>query len=655
VSTTAHAQAEVAAYDDIGLESSLLPDKRLVPAWVVSLVVHVVVLFALAWFQVAVDRPPMLDIESSVQQFDKPAVTVATRDDKVGNDSQAEIPTPSKPTATLAGRQPQKEFRRQLQESNLPDPQPETPPIVQPSREKFVSTVQTRGQTRDVGGTEGALDVLTREIEAKIRERKTFVIWMFDASQSLNKRRGDIADRFENVYKQLHARNEGVEDVLTTAVVSFGQKTTFLTEEPVVDVTDVVKAVRRIEPDKSGKEYVFTAVKDVTTKYKRRLLNYRNIPQRRRNVMLIIVTDERGDDYAGPSGKNYAFLDLVIRDLRRFNIATYCVGNAAVFGREKGYVSFTDENGYTWNNLEVDQGPETVAPERLNLPFWGNRSGRLERLSASYGPYALTRMCTETGGLYLISEHSSGAVKFPTDVMRKYVPFYGTIPNYLQQVQQNRAKAALFKAARMTLKERVPQLQLVFRADTETVLRRQIRSAQEPAARLNHRLNDMLRVLADGEEDREELREDRWRAAYDLAMGRLLAMRVRAFGYQSVVAEMSSSPLSFKKKGSNQWRLVPSRDWQSYAPQVKRDAKKAVMYLKRVIDEHPNTPWALLAEHELSTEMGWAWKEGRMVIARRGNGANNNPNQILLANENDPDRNRMRKKKQPPKGKSPKL
>ena len=75
------------------------------------------------------------------------------------------------------------------------------------------------------------------------------------------------------------------------------------------------------------------------------------------------------------------------------------------------------------------------------------------------------------------------------------------------------------------------------------------------------------------------------------------------------------------------------------------------MYLKRVIDEHPHTPWALLAEYELSTEMGWEWKEGRMFIAStRGNG--NDPDRILLAEEQRRQR-MMRKKKQamrePPK------
>ena len=43
-------------------------------------------------------------------------------------------------------------------------------------------------------------------------------------------------------------------------------------------------------------------------------------------------------------------------------------------------------------------------------------------------------------------------------------------------------------------------------------------------------------------------------------MGRVLAMRVRAFGYNAMLAEMKSNPRSFEKKGNNKWELKPSDD-----------------------------------------------------------------------------------------------
>lgn len=650
MSSTIGAQADV-GYDDIGLEPSLLPDRRELPAWAVSLGVHVVVLALLWTVHLAAFPEPEFQISSDMQDLDEQSVVFSTAQDKMGSESKANLQTPSKAAATVTGRDPQKEFAKELKQDKLDFPQPEVQPIEQPSKDEFVAAVQTRGETRDAGGTDGAVDILVREIERSLAERKTFVVWLFDASLSLNARRAQIADRFKNVYRQLNERNEGVQSRLTTAVVSFGENIEFLTDKPVADVSDVVKAVRSIKPDKSGKEYTFTAVNAVLRRFGTQLRSYRRVTGDRRNVMFIVVTDERGDDYAGPDPKkkDYAYLDHVIRDLRRLNIRAYCVGNACVFGREKGYISFTDETGYQWNRLAVDQGPETVAAERLQLPFWGPNARRFERLSANYGPYALTRLCTETGGLFLISEHSVGVVTFPADVMRKYAPFYGPIPAYLRQLQANRAKAALHRAAGIKLHERVPRPQLAFRADTEVNLRNEIREAQKPVERLDYELRDMIQILEEGEKDRPKIQEDRWRAAFDLAMGRLLAMHARAMGYKSVLAEMSRSPQSFKTAGNNQWRLSPSKDWSNYEPQVKKVAKKAVMYLKRVVDKHPQTPWALLAEIELSTGLGWSWSEGKMAVAPRRNGSN--PNQLLLDEENNR-RRKMRKKQMrrtPPK------
>jgi hypothetical protein len=648
VSSITATQADV-GYDDIGLEPAFLSNRRELPAWAVSLGVHVVILTLLWSIHLAAVREPEFQITSDVETLDEKSFTFATAQDKMGNETKADQPAPSKAAAVIAGRDPQKEFAKDLKRDNLDIPLPEVQPIEQPSKDDFVALVQTRGETRDAGGTDGAVDILVREIERSLAERKTFVVWMFDASLSLNARRKQIADRFQNVYRQLNERNEGVSSVLTTAVVSFGEKYEFLTDKPVSDVTEIIKAVRNITPDESGHEFTFTAINGVLQKFGSQLRSYRRVTGDRRNVMFIIVTDERGDDYNGPGGKDLTYLDRVIRDLRRLNIKTYCVGNASLFGREKGYVSFTDKTGYQWNNRPVAQGPETIRAEGLQLPFWGTNSRKLEQLSANYGPYALTRLCTETGGLFLIAEHSSGSVRFPAEIMRNYVPFYGPIPAYLRQVQSNRAKAAVVEAARMSLSEPFPRPQLAFRADTQANLTNGTREAQKPMARLDDRLQEIQQILEAGEKDRPKVREDRWRAGYDLAMGRLLATRVRAYGYQVVLAEMSRSPKPFQTAGNNQWRLVPSANWKDYPPEVKKLAKKAVEYLKRVIDEHPHTPWALLAEHELSTELGWGWAEGKMYIAPRPKGKN--ARQLLLDEENTRRRKMQKKQAQrtPPK------
>ena len=169
-----------------------------------------------------------------------------------------------------------------------------------------------------------------------------------------------IADRFESIYKQLGALKSADSDTkrrpLKTAVVGFSDKTNFYTQQPVDDVGEIVSKIRNIKPAESSEENVFTAVTQVTRKW----LNYRR--KMRYNVMIVIVTDERGSDY----GEDGAALEKVIQLTRVNGIRVYCIGNAAVFGREKGWVLYKYPDGYT-QEWDVDQGPETVMMERLNL------------------------------------------------------------------------------------------------------------------------------------------------------------------------------------------------------------------------------------------------------------------------------------------------
>ena len=106
-------------------------------------------------------------------------------------------------------------------------------------------------------------------------------------------------------------------------------------------------------------------------------------------------------------------------------------------------------------------------------------------------------------------------------------------------------------------------------------------------------------------------------AGFDLALGRVLAMRVRAFGYNVLLADMKVNPRAFEKEGSNMWTLRSS-DNVDAGPQVRVMHEKALEYLNRVIKDHPSTPWARLAEVELREPFGWSWHEGVMPVPQPG-------------------------------------
>lgn len=148
-----------------------------------------------------------------------------------------------------------------------------------PQEAPLLSLLTTTGAavTSNDGGTKGAIDRLTREIVASLRERRTCVMWLFDASLSLKDRRDEIADQFENVYREIGALELGAEGALTTAVASYGDKFDPITPVPVDDTETIRQAIREISPDVKGNERVFSAVQEAIKRWNK----YRLEPRQR--------------------------------------------------------------------------------------------------------------------------------------------------------------------------------------------------------------------------------------------------------------------------------------------------------------------------------------------------------------------------------------
>lgn len=597
------------------------------PAWAVSLVVHLGILLFLGSLTKVTEMMLTEDIVSTpVEEIEVEtyAFESTVQDTPLGNDSNMEKMSPSLMAANYQGESEPQEIQRKIEDAQV-NIKVEIADLVQePQRADLTELIETHGTTEHPGGTEGAMDRLAFEISNTVQDNETLVVWLFDASLSVRERRDMIADRFLNIYKQVGLRGIGESDRLLTAAATFGAQTNFLISEPTSDIHPLAEKIRAIPADESGKEMVFTALEDVNRKWG----SYRT--NKRRSVMYIIVTDERGDDFNK--------MDYVIATLARVGIRVYCVGNAAVFGKEKGYVNFTwDEDGQSFTeDLPVDQGPESFYPELLDIDFFGLANKRqVSDLSSSFGPYPLNRLCAETGGLYLVVEESRRAVKYDHEIMRAYQPVYAPIDDLKKVVQSNRAISSLVQAAEALRIDRISMPTLSFDAQDDNTLRNEIIEAQKPMSVLEYRIGSILTILEQGVKDREKISEPRWRAAYDLAVGRALALQVRFKGYGMTLAEMRTNIKPFENPNSNFWYLRSSDDMGNATPKVRTMARQAEEYLTRVIDEHSGTPWAQLAAAELEQPMGWSWEEAS--ISKEGNvmtqNGNNDAARLLLAEE----------------------
>ena len=483
-----------------------------------------------------------------------------------------------------------------------------------------------------VTGASGAIDRITQEIIDSLEQRETLVVWLLDQSRSLSGQRENIQKRFHRIYEELgyiestgDSRFDRSEfSPLLSAVVAFGENINEVAR-PTADVATLREAVAGIENDTSGIERVFTTVHQAVGEYKKYAVG-----ADRRNVMFVVFTDESGDDpQLVQEGKS--MLDLAVEGCRKYQMRVYVVGVPSPFGRQQVEVKWIDPDpayDQTPQWTMVRHGAESFLPERLKLAFPG-QARQEEPLDSGFGPFALTRLAVETGGIYFSVHpnrdpegpavqvvrrnevaHLSGYIKyfFSADTMQRYRPDYVSATEYMRLLDENAAKRSLVRAASLSWTRPMESPHRVFPKRSEAELVAILSDAQQVSAKLvAGTLSQMVVELRRGEKDRDKIVRPRWQAGYDLAMGRALAAWVRAQGYNHMLARARRG-MQFEDGRNDTWVIRPSREILSGSA-LKKQAADATDYLNRVIEEHPDTPWAMLARRELSEPLGWQWTE----------------------------------------------
>lgn len=627
-------------------------------AWLLSLALHLALLVALAMLTIYMPRQ-QVTIEATLVSADREQLP---REFIVAPETEAD--------AEIGAQSFGGEGAAMAAASELAEVSEITPPVVpqdlpnvelreftEIARSPHLSdTLAVKGEAGvGVNGAMGAIDRITQEIVLSLEQRPTLVVWLFDQSGSLDAMRQTIVDQFDRIYQELGVIEASGSEAfakhrrpLLSAVMAFGERVTFRTPKPTDQVEELKRALAGIETDPSGVEMLFSAVIDAAQRYKRLRSS-----SPRRNIMFIVVSDEVGDDEVR-AGEAVSICS-------RLSIPVYVVGVPAPFGRRETLVKYVDpdpryDQSVQW--IPVRQGPESAMPERLLLTFNASPEARkLEQIDSGFGPFSLTRLCYETGGIYFIvhprkqdpghrvSRRETPVMSaqlnyfFDQQVMRRYRPDYVSSREYQRRLQANRARAALVQAAAMSQISPMKNPRLRFPKIDDAQLKRSLDEAQRVAAKLQPELDALYRILESGHKDRPRLVAPRWIAGYDLAVGRMLATKVRTEGYNAMLAELKQG-LAFQNPRDDTWILKPadSIDVDSRLDRMARDARQ---YLERVTRDHPGTPWALLAQYELKQPLGWKWTETYTGV--------NKPRPSIASNNNAMPRNdRRRQAPKPP-------
>jgi hypothetical protein len=494
---------------------------------------------------------------------------------------------------------------------------------VQRAAESVVPTASLYGQTVSIKGNgaehadnaEGAVDRLAEEILRHVEKDRTLVVWAFDASGSLQPERERLAKHIETVYthiSQFDRENKAEDGGLLTTVVAFGQGRKAMTEGPTDDPDTIASAIRSVPLDPTGIETTFQTVAEISQKWGR----YKDKRGRPYQAMIIVVTDEVGDDEM--------FLDRAIETANRAKTPVYVLGSQAIFGRSEGRVNFTDpKTGRTFYNVPIRQGPESVMLEQVRLPFWYG-GDQYDQLESGFGPYALSRLAGATGGIYFVTRLGERRMGFDPAVMREYRPDWVSRARYETEVTSKPVRKAVIEAAMLTQQNLPGMPSLVFPPVDGTEFKEAMERNQAIAARTGYTVEAALEPINAVAKLRDRETSRRWQAHFDLVRGRLLAMRVRCDEYNFACADMKRNPRKFNRPEANSWRLVPDREIR-FSAQAVAAAEQAAKLLRRVVDEHPNTPWALLAERELKDPFGFKWVETRVQPIVRDNNDDDSP------------------------------
>jgi hypothetical protein len=325
-----------------------------------------------------------------------------------------------------------------------------------------------------------------------------------------------------------------------------------------------------------------------------------------RRILIVTITDEAGDDHGPP-------LDLAIAKCRRYGALAYVIGPASPFGKRKGYFPYrAPEDGKTYQ-LPVDLGPESVVVENVDLPFWydGPQYGNL---SSGFGPYALSRLVKETGGVYFLTNMTTMAGlsrigTYDPHLMKAFEPDYryGSPQDFLRDMAQHPVRMAVYAAAQYSQTTELRAAgtpRMDFRL-TPGNFKQAFTDAQKSAAISQLAVDSIFAQINPAAEKAYASEPSlRWRLAFSLNYGRLLAQKVRALEYNTALAELKNKYTSGDIASRvNHVVLRPDREIH-FGPAMKKPAKTAEEQLQRVISEAPGTPWAILAQRELKDGFG---------------------------------------------------
>lgn len=571
--------------------------RQTLESWSSSMLVHAVVLVVLATISIAVPRPAAR--EHLLQVIDRPAETLNARLDE--STAAAESVSFVATSGGIPGEthaRPLKaagELKLDRQAAQVADAPRVTLADVSllalPGQElNHDLDMQSPGEpSAPVAGYGAAMDRITQELVLLLAQGKALVIWLFDQSASMKNDQQEVQERIRRVYEELGLAGKDQGDALLTAVASFGGELAVHTRRPTSNPAQIEQAIRDVPVDDTGRETFCASVMSAIEQHQKYGV------QGKRQLVLVVVSDESGDDGEG--------IEEAIAAARSANCRVYVLGREAVFGYPYAHVRYVEpEKGYEYW-LAIRRGPETPFVEALQTDgLWPRRDAH----PSGFGPYEQVRLCRETGGVFFMlpsleNDLVAGEKRiYAIEAMRPYLPDLSSREEYLQERVSRPLRAGLAEVVESLDPNRNRELELAWLLPIDPAAFAQAVESQQTKAREYLALLELAESRLNSlERERQHEPSPRWQANFDLMLAQVLACRVRAYEFGAYLEAFRASPKLVTDAKSNHWRVEFVAQPRTGA-EAQAIADRATSYFRQVRQRHPGTPYAARAEWELS-------------------------------------------------------
>ncbi|HEY1066387.1 MAG TPA: VWA domain-containing protein [Pirellulales bacterium] len=598
--------------------------------WTLSALMHLLIVVALGLVTVADPevRQVVLDVlslpattqEDVIQEL--PLELAAESSADMVEESEAvgigvaSAPTPSVPVQELATN-----LATSVRESQEVGP----PVLMDIGQSMTVGTLAGRlsGERKGepaqvVDGYDQAFDLITAEILEMLSTDKVLLVWCFDQSESMQDDVQEIRSRIDHVYEELGISKATDGDVLWSAVVSYGSDFRKLTEKPTADVAAIQAAMDAVPVDPTGKEYMCGAVGQTLQLYKRFAAT--------RQLAVILVTDESGE----LSDKQ--LLEPAIAEAKRAGAKIYVLGREAVFGYPYARIRWKDPKTDIEYWIQIDRGPEAPFVEQLQTDGF---HARWDAHPSGFGPYEQCRLARETNGVFfLLPSLEANLVRgekrrFELEAMKPYLPDLGPREQAIAERSGSPLRTVLWKVIN-DLNPHDPQaskyvnMRIHFSVDP-VVRAREIQEELVKAETLVRYFRAAEEELAKHQRERDREDSPRWQANYDLIYAQTVCYQVRLFEYGAYLDGFLKKPLPVTNprgpsKPTTHWTIGLRKETLT-AEKTKTYVERADALFRKVISDHPGTPWAARAAAELQHGYGVnLWED--YIDPRRGKDVN---------------------------------